>query len=82
MSDIAFAQMDDARATPRRFADEASLRQMLIASRMEPCATPNFDAHFPSTMRIPGFNDPLKISLRSSSARLFLLGRRPQAQRL
>jgi hypothetical protein len=22
-------------------------------------------------MRIPGFNDPLKISLRSSSARLF-----------
>ena len=51
---ILFAQMDDARASPRRFADKSLLRQNVDRLADGACATPNFAAHVPSTMRYPG----------------------------
>ena len=48
-----------------------SCARMLMASRIEPCATPNSEAHFASTIRVPGFKAPFIISLRNRSARVF-----------
>ncbi len=54
---------------PSHLLTNPSIAKMLMASRIEPCATPNFWAHFPSTMRTPLGSEPFMISVRKRSAK-------------